>query len=79
MKAKYIIIKRGGIEYPLVFSELMEHAATARAIGGDVLSGGFCYTEDDTWVCYGESISLRLKSRGDVDSKVLNEMLTARY
>ena len=75
MKCKYIIVKQGSIEQPFVFSELSQHADVARAIGGDVTGAGFCFTADDRYECYGESISCKVKSRGEVDSKILNRLL----
>lgn len=75
MKCKYIITKRGSIEQPFVFSELSQHADIARAVGGDVVGAGFCFIDEDRYHCYGESISCKVKSRGEVDDKVLNDLL----
>ena len=76
MKAKYIIINKNNIELPFVFSELSTHADVAYALGGKVVGAGFCFVDDDQqYVCYGESISCRVKSREKIDSAILNEML----
>jgi len=75
MKCKYIIVKQGSIEQPFVFSELSQHADVAYAVGGDVIGAGFCYIADDRYHCYGESISCNVKSRGEVDDKILNRLL----
>ena len=75
MKSKYIVLVHGTLELPVVFSELIEHASTAQALGGKVIGAGFCFIDQDRYHCYGESISCRAKSRGDVDAKVLNKML----
>lgn len=76
MRAKYIIINKSNIELPFVFSELSTHADVAYALGGKVVGAGFCFVDDDQqYVCYGESISCRVKSRGDIDSAILNKML----
>ena len=70
-KCKYIVTDHGFPE-PVVFAETLTHADVARAIGGTVLGAGFCYIEDDKYVCYGFSTSLKIDSRGDVDSLLLN-------
>ena len=75
MKCKYIIVKQGSIELPFVFSELSTHVDVARAVGGQVVGAGFCFIDGDRYCCYGESVSCNVKTRGDKDEKVLNEML----
>lgn len=76
-KSKYIINDQG---LPVVFSELQTHADVARALFGitPVIGAGFCFIDNDQYVCYGESISLRVKSRGDEDSKILNRLLAGQ-
>jgi hypothetical protein len=78
-QAKYIIIESGPFLLPVVFSELQTHADVARALSGggqpSVVGAGFCHIDDDRYVCYGESVSLKVKSRGDEDSKLLNSYL----
>ncbi len=75
MKSKYIVVDLGGIALPFVFSELSTHSDVARALGGTVIGAGFCYIAYDKYECYGESISCRVKSRGEQDAKVLNDLL----
>ena len=78
MKAKYIVIKRGNIEEPFVFSELSQHADVAFAVCGDVrnvVGAGFCFIDEDRYHCYGESISCKVKSRPEQDAKILNRLL----
>jgi len=70
-QCKYIVTDLGFPE-PIVFSETLNHNDVARAIGGTVLGAGFCYIQDNKYVCYGKSTSLKMDSRGDEDSKVLN-------
>ena len=72
MKTKYIIIEYEAIPMPVVFSELMTHADVAGKLGGKVHGAGFCYRDDEGWHCYGESVSLKVKSRGEVDAKVFD-------
>ena len=76
-KSKYIIIGRD--EMPIVFPEVLKHSDVARMMGGEqnVTGAGFCHIIDDKYVCYGESTSLNVKSRGQQDSRILNFLLGA--
>lgn len=74
-KAKYIISESG---LPVVFSELQTHADVAYALfgGAKIIGAGFVHVSSNgEYSCYGESVSLNVKSRGDEDSKLLNKML----
>ena len=74
-KAKYIILENFG---PVVFTELMQHSEVARALGANqpITGAGFVYVNaDGGYTCYGESISLRVKSNGEDDAKILNKYL----
>jgi hypothetical protein len=75
MATKYVIIKQGNFELPFVFSDVCNHSEIADFIPGQVISAGFCCVADDKYICFGESISLGLKSRAK-DSDVLNRFLT---
>ena len=78
MKSKYIIADIGSCIVPIVFSELMAHndmADSIRVTPERVLGAGFCYIENDRYVCYGRSISLGINSREKVDSDFLNRYL----
>ena len=71
-KAKYVILKSGG---PIVFSELLAHADVARALG-QAESAGFCVIDSQgQYACFGDSISLKMKSRPVQDSDILNRYL----
>ena len=81
-KAKYIthtakyIIHTDWI--PIVFPEIINHSDMARNMGWkkeDIVGAGFVYLEDYSYICYGESVSLRVKSRGEEDEKILNRYL----
>jgi hypothetical protein len=76
-KCKYIIIDLAVSNTPILFSEILTHADVARSMGGKVKSAGFCYIQNDQYVCYGESVSLQVKSGGAEDSKILNLLLGA--
>lgn len=80
-KSKYVILNTTSA-IPVVFSELLTHADVVRSLTGntkDVLGAGFCYikqTEDGPrYVCYGESISLKVVSRNEKDEFILNKYL----
>ena len=77
-KSKYIISRQ---HIPVVFSEVLTHAEVASALfpNQEIVGAGFCYIEDGKYVCYGESVSLRVIS-GVKDSEMLNVYLglTAR-
>lgn len=84
MKLKYIIFETAREEFiPIVFPVLPFHSDIAKAfkgtseITGKPINAGFCemVTENDTveWICYGESLSLQLKSNGDRDAKIIRE------
>lgn len=80
-KSKYIIIDTGMLIAPIVFTELLTHVDVARSIapGGTILGAGFCRIDKNHYVCYGESVSLEVKSRGEADSKILNRFLGAHH
>lgn len=74
---KYIIVEDTGLEQPIVFSELLKHADVAdlwrRA--DKISAAGFCFRGDGGWHCYGESVSLNIKSRTTFDDAILNNLL----
>lgn len=78
-RSKYVIVDAGMAVFPIVFTELINHSDMVQGIapGGQIIGAGFCYIEKDLYVCYGESISLNVKSRGNDDSKILNKYLGA--
>lgn len=77
-KSKYVILRVGGTDLPIVFSDLMTHADVARPLcahRGEPVAAGFCYINDaGRYTCYGESVSLRLESRPE-DGAILNRYL----
>jgi len=73
MKAKYVIIKKGGIEVPLVFSELLLNSEIAGK--RKPTAAGFCeLAPNGRWRVDGLSTSLRLSSRPE-DVAILNAHL----
>jgi hypothetical protein len=74
LHSKYVVID-SGLLYPIVFSDMLNHAELVRAFGGCAVGAGFCYIDSNRYVCYGESTSLNVPSRGEVDSLILNTLL----
>lgn len=81
-KAKYIIVDTGSFYLPVIFSDtethlrMAMHIISARALDdGAVLGAGFIRIENNKFVCFGESLSLRVKSRDQTDSDYLNKYL----
>ena len=63
---------------PIVFPETINHADMARNMGWkkeDIIGAGFVVVVDHSYNCYGESVSLRVKSRVEEDEKILNRYL----
>ena len=68
----------------VVFTPMIDHSKMARALRGEVIGAGFCHIEtkedeDGNEVpdvkCYGESISLRVKSTATDGMIISREML----
>jgi len=75
MKMKYVLMEYMGVEMPFVFPCLVTHSDFVTGFrggypGSTVISAGFCVLRDTVWTCYGDSVSLKTKSR-DKDSDVL--------
>lgn len=78
-KSKYVIVKRGNILYPIIFTDLMGHNEAVHG-NDEVIGAGFCYiNREGQYVCYGESVSLKVKSGGEKDSAILNKYLGVIY
>lgn len=70
---KYIRFYRGFV----LFSEPMTHNEI-HFNGENPISAGFCYFDGSEWKCYGESISLKLKSKEE-DSNLLTRQMNSEY
>jgi len=81
-KIKYVIIEKNGIEQPLIFGECLNHADAVFGKDG-IISAGFVqiYSEDNQVkvCCFGESVSLKLKSRKEVDDAIIISHLFNPY
>ena len=87
MKLKYVIVKKDGqdIEVPIIFAELLDHRSvvpydTVVVSAGFVeifagTDGGYRQTPIIKVFCYGESKSLCVGSRMNIDEAVIDEYL----
>jgi len=78
-KAKYIVVKDElGTESMIIFNVVLVHNMVAKPFA-KVVSGGFIQfvSEDDKVIpyCYGESISLGIKSRPLTDNAIARYMI----
>ncbi len=77
MRTKYIVIIDSGLENAIVFPEIIDHAK----IAGDnkVVSAGFvqfsCNEDRIESSCYGESTTLKIKSRGKEDEILIDKYI----
>ncbi len=74
---KYIIIDKGGIETPIIFSELLSHSQVKPEYS-KVISAGFCSVNvgennEVKFSCWSGSTSLNSKSRLGVDENILKK------
>lgn len=72
---KYIIVDDGLNEKPIIFSNLDQHNDIAYRLSWKPVSAGFVTMVNGQAECYGESISLNIKSRPEEDSKIINRFL----
>ncbi len=75
---KYIIVE-GAYGYPTayIFSDNVQHADMAQQVNkaDKVLGAGFVTYGPDGLVCFGRSVSLDIKSRNEIDTKIINREL----
>jgi len=71
-KIKYVVFDNGLVEDMIIFSDLTQHADVARGL--EVVSAGFIQIFDGV-CCYGDSISLGVKSRPEEDEKIARRVL----
>jgi hypothetical protein len=78
MRIKYIMQEDNT---PILFSELQNHSDVALLLGRKIVgAAGFCHLgnrdefNNPVFTCYGESSNLRIKSRGQQDSDIINRV-----
>lgn len=68
---KYVIFEGNGLVHPILFGDHTTHLQISVA-GGTPVSAGFVKFDSMNWPhCYGESESLKLKSRGEMDEDII--------
>lgn len=75
MKLKYIIDDLDGFA---IFVDYVQHDMVAKPFlshTGPIVGAGFIEIMDGEVFCYGESVSLRVKSRGVVDAAIIAHKL----
>lgn len=74
---KYIIVKdEFDNDAPVMFTSSIIHSYI-RARYCPLISAGFTkiYPNTQKVICYGESTSLGLESRGEIDAKIIHELI----
>lgn len=73
---KYIVTDKGDFA---IFSNLSTHSEMARGLYGKPIGAGFCrikaYSLDTLVTCFGESVTLNLKSAGEEDARIIRKKL----
>ena len=71
---KYITYKcfRDRVDKFVIFDKITNHSDMAKGLTAEeILGAGFVGFGDDGARCYGESVTLNMKSRGEKDSKII--------
>lgn len=74
MKAKYVVIKGTICPALIIFPEYVLHSIFNKMGMGKIISAG--YVNLKTKCCYGESVSLNLKSNPKEDNMLLQILLS---
>ena len=76
-KMKYVVFVLSGHEHAIIIPNEsgLTHASVyiQNDLGtqGEIVSAGFCHLNEDGPKCYGESVSLRVKSRPETDTALI--------
>lgn len=79
---KYIIFEdEVGNEYPVIFGDTINHKDMAKKIELKVISAGAmrfddCLSEDFKIYCYGESQTLGIRGRGEIDTQIIKRFMS---
>jgi hypothetical protein len=77
---KYIVVHNlYGTDFVYIFSENISHEDMANMVHAEksIISAGLVMLNPKGITCYGESISLRVRSRGGFDAQLINQQLGA--
>lgn len=73
---KYVIFEGNGLVHPIVFGDHTTHSQISVA-GAKPIAAGFVKFDSMNWPhCYGESKSLGLKCRGEIDEDIIRRAHT---
>ena len=70
-RMKYIVVEGHLCDKIYIFGESDEHWDIANRIDGTVLGAGFVGIDSTGLFCWGNSVSLDIKSRPEADTKLL--------
>lgn len=75
-EAKYIVFDDGTYVVPVIFSDFEEHSEMKRRYPSNykILGAGFISVGKFGLSCYGESVTLNVKSRGKEDEAIFLNM-----
>lgn len=74
-KMKYIVVDDGLSECIYIFPNHVQHYYMLASLGGELMSAGFVVLTYDGLECYGESVGLKIKSRPEIDTKLLKSLI----
>jgi hypothetical protein len=70
MQAKYVVVEHNLLELAVVFNKIFNHSDFDHL--GKILGAGQCFIADNGEVtCYGNSITLGIKSREKLDADAI--------
>lgn len=75
---KYVIVKVGfGIEAAILFNPIIQHSEAAFIFKNqqNVISAGFYDVQDGKVHVWGNSTSLKLATRGELDAKIIQKLI----
>lgn len=74
-KMKYIVIDDGLSDCIYIFPNHVQHYFMLANLGGELISAGFVVFTPEGLECYGESVSLKVKSRPICDTQLLKSLI----
>lgn len=82
-RLKYVIVKNGNLELPIVFSDALTHSIVSNGCG-EAVSAGECaiFIGENNQIetdCYGKSVTLGVVSRNKIDAKIIKKEIVRNY
>lgn len=74
-KMKYIVVDDGLSDNPYIFPDHIQHFYMLSVVGGKIISAGFVRFTPEELECYGESLSLGIKSRPICDTQLIKSLI----